>query len=324
MDAYEPIRMIPAFRHGADTPWGGRGLARLGKRIPDGRTGESLELSALPGLESRDGAGRALPEILRDPAVAGAAGPDCPLLLKLIAAESWLSVQVHPDDAYARAHEDGKRGKTEAWYVLSARPGAEIVLGLRPGTTKETLRGACREGGIRDLLRRVPVRAGEAYLIPAGTVHALGPDVTVCEIQESSDVTYRFYDWDRTDAEGRRRPLHLEKGLDVVRTESRPEAAAGEERPVPGGTLTRLLSCGAFSLVRLRSRDGSPLSAAPAFRTLTALTDGGFATGDGILPFSRGETFLLPAALSETRLTPGTEALIASPAVSATGGRRAG
>ncbi len=192
-----PIAMTPAFRYGAMTPWGGAGLARLGKAIPDPCTGESLEVCVLPGLESRDAQGHTLPELLAryGEAMRGTkVGETFPLLLKLISADNMLSVQVHPDDAYAAANEGGKLGKTEAWVILSAEPGAQIVYGIHEGVTREALAAACQSGGeaVRACLNCVEVKPGDVYFIPAGMVHALGGGITLMEIQQSSDVTYRL------------------------------------------------------------------------------------------------------------------------------------
>ena len=145
-----PLRMHPAFRGGALTPWGGEKLRSVyGKPIRDVPTGESLEVSCIPGLESTDDMGVKLPELIARHGAAFAgkyAGQPFPLLLKLIDASESLSVQVHPDDAYAHAHENGKLGKTEAWLILDAPEGSQLVYGIRPGTTLDSLRAACEAG----------------------------------------------------------------------------------------------------------------------------------------------------------------------------------
>jgi mannose-6-phosphate isomerase len=142
-----------------------------------------------------------------------------PLLVKFLFTEEKLSVQVHPDDEYAGRFEAqaGGRGKTEMWYALQARPGAEVLLGLRPEVTSEQLNRAIRDGTAEKLLDSVPLRAGEAVFVPARTAHTIGAGLTLCEIQEYSDLTYRVYDYNRRDAKGRSRELHIEKALEVVR-----------------------------------------------------------------------------------------------------------
>jgi mannose-6-phosphate isomerase len=154
-----------------------------------------------------------------------------PLLVKFIFAEEKLSVQVHPDDEYAAKHENGGRGKTEMWYALSARPGAEVLAGLKPEVTRESFQQAIANGTAEDCLVHVPVRAGDAVFVPAGTAHTIGAGLVLCEIQEQSDTTYRVYDYNRRDAQGNARELHVEKALEVIRF--------GEQR---GGKLTPALT----------------------------------------------------------------------------------
>ena len=321
-----PILMTPAFRYGKMTPWGGEGLRRFGKQIPDSKTGESLEVSVLPGLESRDETGRPLSGLLKayGAAMSGTSvGEEFPLLLKLISSDDWLSVQVHPGDKYARMYEQGKLGKTEAWVILDAEPGAEIVYGIREGVTKDMLAEACGKGGeaIRACLRFVQVQAGDVFLIPAGTVHALGRGVTVAEIQQSSDVTYRFYDWDRVDAQGRSRELHIAKGLDVVNTGRQPEKCAGRPVGLGGAQGLRYADGPAFTLDRLSLRGEMRLGATPeSFRLLMAMGDGELSWAEGSASLACGQSVFLPAQLTETVLTGELDVLVMAPATEQTGG----
>lgn len=298
-----PFLMEPAYRYGAQTPWGGNALQQLfDRRLPDIHTGESLEVSVIPGLESRNPQGRTLTQLI---ALYGAAltGPafvkDFPLLLKLIDARQQLSVQVHPDDAYARAQE-GKAGKAEAWVILQAQPGAELILGVLPGTTPGMLREASQQGvQVEGLLRRVPVQAGETYFIPAGTVHAIGAGIVLYEIQQSSDVTYRFYDWERRDAQGQKRTLHLEQALAVSDTARRIVPTVPISLPLQGGhgSRERLLDTEYFVTERYRNCRGAVIeSDAKRFAMLTALTAGKLHFGQNeSLNLSPGATAFLPA-----------------------------
>ena len=127
---------------------------------------------------------------------------------------------MHPDDAWAQRLEGEPRGKTEAWYVVAAEPGARLVHGVRPGCTRAQLAAAIRDGTLESLLLDVPVTAGDALLLRAGTVHALGPGQLVYELQQTSDRTYRLYDWGRRGLDGRPRPLHVERGLQVARLDA--------------------------------------------------------------------------------------------------------
>lgn len=303
-----PMKMTPAFRYGSATPWGGEGLRALGKAIPDARTGESLEVSVLPGLESRDEAGHTLTALLEahGEAMRGTqVGTTFPLLLKLISAREMLSVQVHPNDAYAQAHEGGKLGKTEAWVILDAQPGAEIVYGIREGVTREQLALACRSGGaaVQGCLNRVQVKPGEVYYIPAGMVHALGGGITLMEIQQSSDVTYRFYDWDRVDAQGRSRELHIQKGLDVTDVSLHLSACTGRAAACAGGQRTAFIDVSAFALERWHTEGELPLPQTPEhFSLLCALDDGALTWEDGGMELRRGDCVFVPAQSTQASL----------------------
>ena len=297
-----PVRMVPAFRSGKATPWGGGRLKEIyGKDIPETPTGESLEVSCIPGLESRDPMGRTLPELIeryRDKMTGRFADRKFPLLLKLIDARLPLSVQVHPNDAYARLHEDGKLGKNEAWLILDTPAGGgELVYGIQAGTGMEELRAACLQGkAVEPLLRRVKVKPGDICYIPAGCVHAIGAGILLYEIQESSDLTYRFYDWDRVDENGNRRELHLKKGLDVTNLKLCPrplhvEAADG---------VRRMLDEENFTLDVIRTHSRAVLPPVKNFGMITLL-DGelNMTWTGGSAKMKKGETFFLPGSVPE-------------------------
>ncbi|HEY1976717.1 MAG TPA: type I phosphomannose isomerase catalytic subunit [Candidatus Baltobacteraceae bacterium] len=139
-----------------------------------------------------------------------------PVLTKIITAHDWLSVQVHPDDAYAQRVEHQPNGKTECWYVFSAQPGAELVLGWNRDTSRAEYEARVADGTLGDILRRIPVKAGDTVYIPAGTVHAIGAGIVLFETQQASDLTYRMFDWNRVGADGKPRELHVQKAADVL------------------------------------------------------------------------------------------------------------
>lgn len=266
-----PVPMHPAFRGGSLTPWGGEKLLRdYDKPIRDIPTGESLEISCIPTLESTDDSGMRLSDLIRrfGKQFAGKYAMGAfPLLLKLIDAKQSLSVQVHPDNAYAKAHERGKLGKTEAWLILDAPEDGELVYGIQPGTTLEELKAACEQGAaVEPLLRRVKVKPGDVCYIPAGCVHAIGAGILLYEIQQSSDVTYRFYDWDRVDAKGKRRELHLEKALDVTDL-----SFALDPIPAPDAPCARVLDKEYFSLDLMNVDGEVKVPSLCQFGMLTAL-----------------------------------------------------
>ena len=238
-------------------------------------------------------------------------GGDYPLLVKVIQANDTLSVQVHPDDAYA-ARVEGKQGKTEAWHILFAAPGAELVFGVQPGTEKDALRKASQEGAaVEPLLRKVKVRAGQTFYIPAGTVHAIGAGIILYEIQQSSDVTYRFYDWDRKDAQGNRRELHIEKAVDVVDVHSQPEPV--REIPIGPGRF-RLLNEKHFGLDRLCAFDSVLPADSRRFAFFTAVRECRVSWEGGELTVPAGTSALLPADGYDLRVK-APAALLAYPTV---------
>ncbi|HPA61402.1 MAG TPA: class I mannose-6-phosphate isomerase [Clostridia bacterium] len=315
----QPIVLIPAWRHGEMTPWGGEALkTHFGKDAPGPRAGESLELSSIPGLESRDAQGRTLSELiaLYGQALTGArVGSPLPLLLKLIDAREQLSVQVHPGDGYAQLHH-GKLGKNEAWVVLQTAPGAQMILGLRKGTTKDALRAASLKGReVEGLLRSVEVHPGDVFYIPEGTVHAIGAGIVLYEVQQSSDITYRLYDWGRVDKHGRSRQLHLEDSLAVVNLAAQPvPAQASVISQREDGLHERLLDTPFFRLDRLSGCDKFACLPDPArCSVLTALSPMTLAWEAQSLQLSAGQSALLPAMGYPLRLS-GKSALIAFPA----------
>ena len=311
-----PVRMTPAFRGGRLTPWGGDKLQTdWGKKPDENPTGESLEVSCIPGLESRDPTGRTLTELIHEfgeKMVGHYAEKPFPLLLKLIDAREALSVQVHPDNAYAAEREGGKLGKTEAWLILDTPAGGgELVYGIRPGTTLKELRDACRAGSaVEKLLRRVKVHAGDVCYIPAGCVHAIGAGITLYEIQQSSDITYRFYDWDRTDKDGNRRELHLEKGLDVTDLKLAPMPIHVEK--AYGGK--RVLKEHYFILDVIRTDDSGVLPPIHDFGMLTVL-EGQITLRwkNGRMRLRKGETCFLPRTIPEITLRGRGAAAVAMP-----------
>jgi mannose-6-phosphate isomerase len=220
-----PMTFTPVLR---DYIWGGRRLETLfGRELPPGIVAESWEISGHPSgsTPAANGpwAGHLLPEIL-DTLGERLAGTRArwaldrgrfPLLIKLLDANQDLSLQVHPGDAYALAHENDL-GKAEMWYVLHAEPEADLILGLEPDVTAKRLLEALATGDTEAVLRSLPVKAGQAVDVPAGTLHALRAGLVVTEIQQNSDATYRVHDWGRVGADGKPRPLHLDRAMAVT------------------------------------------------------------------------------------------------------------
>ncbi len=313
-----PMALRPRY---VERVWGGdaifRALGRARRGISARPIGESWEVSAHPAAESLVANGplrgsslaRAIaldPRAALGSRVAAAHGGEMPLLVKFVAAEDDLSVQVHPDDASARRLEGEPRGKTEAWHVIAARPGAAIWIGFRPGAVKGRahLEALARSGGIARALRRVPVAAGETYFLPAGTVHAIGRGVAVLEVQQSSDRTYRLFDWGRPGLDGKPRELHVEKAARVARIA--PRAGAGRVAPRRlGGGRERLVACRAFRVERWRLRAGGELERPLAGRFLALVVLSGGArveAGGASRAARRGDALFVPAAAGTVRV----------------------
>lgn len=207
-----------------------------------------------------------------------------PILVKFLFTTDRLSIQVHPGDAFAAAHENS-RGKTEMWYVLRADPGAQIGLGFRQSITRDRLREASLNGEIVDLLQWVDVQAGDVFFIPAGTVHAIGAGLALCEIQEHSDVTYRLYDY------GRPRELHLEKAFQVANTD------ATDARP-----LLLPVDCEYFHVELARTASSLEYKPSPERdHFLIFLSGSGDIAGQ---EFREGETWLAPAGAEPFQIQP--------------------
>ena len=222
-----PFLLKPA---GKDYLWGGSRLNDdFSKGIELEPLAETWECSTHPDgpsvVASGPDTGKLLPQVLSDhPEYIGShprelvkAEGELPILIKFIDARKDLSVQVHPDDAYARQMEHGSMGKSEMWYVLDASRDARLVYGFRHDMDREVLKKSLLDGTVEKYLQKVKVRKDDVFYIEAGTVHALGAGALVAEIQESSNLTYRMYDYNRVDKDGKKRQLHVEKALDVVR-----------------------------------------------------------------------------------------------------------
>lgn len=204
-----------------DKIWGGTKLRDIfNYAIPTETTGEYWAISAHPNgvstISNGQFAGQKLDQVYAEnPAYFGNPKEKVfPLLTKILDANDWLSVQVHPDDAYGMEHE-GELGKTECWYIISAEPGSEIVYGHN-AQSKEELKTLIEAGDWDNLLTKVPVEAGDFFFVPSGTMHAIGKGIMILETQQSSDTTYRVYDFDRKDADGNLRDLHLKQSIDVL------------------------------------------------------------------------------------------------------------
>lgn len=237
-----------------------------------------------------------------------------PLLTKFIDANDHLSLQVHPDDEYAHTHESetGFHGKTEAWYILSAQPGANIIYGLKQALDRETFISAIQRSTFEDLVQRVPVRRGDVILVPAGTIHAINRGITLFEIQEKSDLTYRVYDYGRIDrTTGQTRDLHLEKALAVMRMTPSPAAKRMPLSLEPNNTRLLLVACSHFALEQIAvSGERAMITQSDSLEIITVLEGRGMLIWPGgMLTLKHGDSVVIPAILGAWTLRSATRTL---------------
>jgi len=220
-----------------------------------------------------------------------------------------LSIQVHPDDRYAAAHEQaaGGKGKTEMWHAVSSEAGARLLLGLRPGTDKQRFLDALKENTLETVFQTHDVTAGDTFFVIPGTPHTIGPGMILCEVQEYSDLTYRIYDYGRVDSNGRSRELHVEKALEVMKFGA---AAPGKLAPLhlPGERVhkTLLAACSYFATERWEFRATvESESRADCFELFVILNGAGHIHWQGSpLPYQRGQCWFIPASLGKFSLQP--------------------
>jgi mannose-6-phosphate isomerase len=303
MNCLYPLRFEPVYK---DYIWGGRRILERFNRIgPQGRCAESWEISTHPdgrtAIANGPLKGRTLCDLLPEQRVAllgrAVAGDDFPLLIKLIDARDTLSVQVHPNDANAAAVKG--QPKTEMWYFLEGDGSAQVYCGLKSGCGQREFLQALENKTFSSILQAVPARRGEAVFVPGGRVHAIGAGCLILEIQQNSNTTYRIYDWDRVDASGRGRELHIDKALQVIDWEDhcdplcRPHGTCVEESPY--FRLDR------FELISPRT---FPVSG-ESFHALFAAEGGGEILWEGgAEPLLPGQSWLIPAALEAYTIRP--------------------
>lgn len=284
------FRLIPPLK---DYIWGGYKLKTMFGRDNGGKKiSESWEVSVHPdGLSRIEGDGTLAQYLQENPTAVDTEGNAFPVLVKFIDAAQNLSVQVHPDDDYARQYENDN-GKTEMWYVVHADDGAGILCGLRKDTTKEEFAAKVADGTVEDLLNFIPVKEGDCFLIRAGTVHAIGAGCVICEVQQSSNVTYRVYDYNRLGADGKPRQLHLEKALDVINfSQFHDTTNSGPFQKVAGGSIRLLTKCDYFCCRELLLEGEVSAKNDTSFTAATVLSGEGCADGK---PFRAGDSFFIP------------------------------
>ena len=312
----EPLFLKPALHHKI---WGGTALKdRFGFDIPSETTGEAWVISGHKNgpdvIENGQFAGQTLAQLWEEQAQLFGNTKEkrpFPLLVKILDAHADLSVQVHPDDDYAGEHA-GELGKTESWYVIDAAPGAEIYYGHH-AQTKEEFDTAIDQGDWDKLLRKVPVKAGDFFYVPSGTLHALGAGVLVLETQQSSDVTYRVYDFDRPDPmTGELRELHLSDAKAVTEVPFKPEIITPKVKSVENARLTTLAEVDYFNVFKWDVAGEANFEAQAPYTLGTVIAgQGSLSIGDTVYTLLPGTSFLLPSDVATWTIS-GNLTLIAS------------
>lgn len=311
----QPIFLTPVFQ---ERIWGGSKLAELfGYDIPNAKTGECWAISAHPNGQSvvKDGPyqGLSLGELWASHQELFQSDSSVfPLLTKILDASDDLSVQVHPDDRYAGEHENGELGKTECWYIVDAEPGAEIIYG-HEAKSKEQLIQWIEAGNWDGLLTKVPVQPGDFFFVPSGTIHALGKGIVVLETQQSSDTTYRVYDYERKDKDGHTRELHLEKAIDVTTIPQSYKKETYDILTKEGITITSFVSNDFFTVQKWDVDGTASLDASSKYTICSVIEGQGQLTiSDHKYPLNKGDHFILPVSFGPYALSGSMKLIVSS------------
>lgn len=306
----EILFMKPVFK---EMIWGGRRLADdYGYDIPGDQTGECWAVSAHKNGDCTivGGAfdGRLLSELWQNDRelFGNAVGDVFPLLIKIIDAKADLSIQVHPDDAYANKNENGSLGKTECWYIIDCDADAKIVIGHHAKSTDE-LKQMIEEKRWNDLIRVIPIKKGDFFQIVPGTVHAIKGGTLILETQQNSDITYRLYDYDRL-SNGKPRELHIEKSIDVIRCPHTDVPLSKTVKKVGAAEIEELISCEYYSVEKWQVSGEAQFEQDKQFRIMSVLEGAGEIDGKAL---KKGDHFIIPADYGKVNLT-GNMMLISS------------
>lgn len=316
----ELLVVEPVF---AERLWGGSELRHMfGAAVPEGVIGECWAVSGMPGMSGRvhcDGPadGLTLREAWTAGYVTGTPRTDeLPILCKFLDPQDWLSVQVHPNDTQAQALEGEPRGKAECWLVLHAEPGAELMLGHSAPTAGD-LQAALADGTLDQKLVHLPVEQDDFFMVAAGEVHSLGAGLLVYEVQQSSDITYRLYDFDRVGLDGSPRELHVDKGFSVVTAPHDPHLALTAEpwRPLGSGARTRLLAdVPAFRVSRWEAKNASFTLESDDYQIVTVIGGGGeLVSAGGQVHVGLGTSLVIPAGTGPVTATGTLHAIVTEP-----------
>jgi mannose-6-phosphate isomerase len=278
-----------------ETIWGGTRLSEFGCNLPGNHIGECWAISAHPNgddtIASGTYEGMHLSRLWAEHrGLFGNVPGDCfPLLTKIIDAEADLSIQVHPDDAYAQTHENGSLGKTECWYILDAKPGTTIVIGHN-ARNHEEVKDMIEQKRWKEFIREIPVHKGDFFYIEPGTVHAIKGGTLLLETQQNSDITYRVYDYDRL-SDGKPRALHVQQSIDVITAPFVAKEPPKNSRKTCNTNMHELVGCSFFSVWTLDVKDTAEIIQDQKFMLVSVIDGSGEADG---IPIRKGMHFILP------------------------------
>ncbi|MDQ0232385.1 mannose-6-phosphate isomerase, class I [Metabacillus malikii] len=306
----QPLFFNPIFK---DRIWGGTKLTSFHYIIPTETTGECWAFAAHPNGQSvvKNGEfeGKTLGELWENHRhlFGQIEGDRFPLLTKILDANQDLSVQVHPNDDYAKVHENGELGKTECWYIVDCEEGAEIIYGHH-AKTKDELVSMIENGDWDKLLRKVKIKPGDFFFVPSGTIHAIGAGTIILETQQNSDTTYRVFDFNRKDAEGNLRELHIEKSIEVTETPSSHTDVTPTTEQIDDAAITTYVQCPYFTVQKWSLSGSANLIQEKPFTLVSVIDGDGELTHDGnSYRFRKGDHILLPHEFGSYKLNGNAE-----------------
>lgn len=313
----QPIFLTPIFQ---ERMWGGKELRdKFGYDIPNDLTGECWAISAHENgtsvVRNGDYEGKTLRELWNNhrELFNHYEGEKFPLLTKILDANKDLSVQVHPGDKYASENENGELGKSECWYIIDCKKDADIIYGHH-AKTKEELVQMVEKGQWGKLLRRVKIKPGDFFYVPSGTIHAITEGTLILETQQSSDTTYRVYDYDRRDKNGNLRELHLKKALEVSTTPHVDQCTKPTITKIDNARITTFVEKEYFSVYKWDVIGEAKLSQNQPFMLISVIEGNGSIENDGIVSNCvKGDHFILPAGFGDFTINGQLECIVSHP-----------
>ncbi len=309
----QPIFFQPIFQ---ERIWGGDHLTKFGYNIPSNQTGECWAFAAHENGQSKVKTGpfegKTLGELweTQRELFGHVAGEKFPLLTKILDANDDLSVQVHPNDEYAYKNENGEFGKTECWYIIDCEPEAEIIYGHHAKSREEFVQ-LIEDGKWDELLTRKQVKKGDFFFVPSGTIHAIGKGILILETQQNSDTTYRVYDYDRTDSNGNKRELHIEKSIEVTTIPAINPSLHFEQSKVDDIQITTFVRDPYFTVHKWEINGQASLEQTQSFQLVSVIEgQGTISVNHEEFEFNKGDHFMLPNEMGKFSLTGNADLIV--------------